>query len=69
MPFNYKQSGIRVLTMCPGVTKTPLINEAHNLATSKDNAKEVRNELDCLPAQEYVNIHCTFKIIFCLNYC
>lgn len=52
MPFNYEMSGIRVLTMCPGVTITPLITEAHTLATTADNAAQVRKELDILPSQK-----------------
>lgn len=53
MTYNYDKTGIRVLTMCPGVTDTPLISEAHAFTPSED-AKEVRRELDTLPKQKYV---------------
>lgn len=53
MDYNFKKSGIRVLTMCPGVTITPLITEAHTLTTdAKDVGSEVRRELDSLPSQK-----------------
>lgn len=51
MDYNVNKTGIRVLIMCPGVTITELITEAHTL-TPKDDAKEVRNELDSLPPQK-----------------
>ncbi|GLV31700.1 Photoreceptor dehydrogenase [Carabus blaptoides fortunei] len=56
MPFNYEMSGIRVLTMCPGVTITPLITEAHNLASTVDKAAQVRKELDILPTQNPADV-------------
>lgn len=51
MDYNLKKSGIRVLTMCPGVTVTELITEAHTLTPPEDGA-QVRNELDSLPNQK-----------------
>lgn len=50
--FYYKKSGIKVLTMCPGVTDTPLISEAGQHALpDTDVGKLLAQELGALPAQ------------------
>ncbi|PSN50763.1 hypothetical protein C0J52_05936 [Blattella germanica] len=36
MPFHFDRTGVRVLTMCPGVTDTPLISEAHHRQPGND---------------------------------
>lgn len=51
-PFYYNRSGIKVVTMCPGVTDTPLISEAGHFALDDDDiGKLLASELGALPAQ------------------
>lgn len=51
-PFYYNRSGILVLTMCPGVTDTPLISEAgHHALPDTNTGKLLAQELGALPAQ------------------
>nr|CAD7204646.1 unnamed protein product [Timema douglasi] len=51
MPFHYDRTGVRVVTMCPGVTDTPLISEAGRRQLSNDWGKEIDHELTFLPIQ------------------
>lgn len=51
MPFHYNRTGVKVLTMCPGVTDTPLISEAHGLQMTGAIGKECQRELDSMPKQ------------------
>lgn len=52
-PLYYNRTGIKVLTMCPGVTDTPLISEAGKrvLDMRDDISRKVVQELGSLPAQ------------------
>lgn len=54
-PYFYNLTGIRFLTMCPGVTDTPLISEAGNFTLSGvgDLGKELAQGLGALPPQPY----------------
>lgn len=53
-PYFYNFTGIKFLTMCPGVTDTPLISEAQNYALEgfSDLGKVLANGLGALPAQK-----------------
>lgn len=52
-PFYFNRTGIKVLTMCPGVTDTPLISEAGSRALERreDVSREVVRGLTALPPQ------------------
>lgn len=52
-PFYFNRTGIKVVTMCPGVTDTPLISEAGSrvLHGREDISKEVVRGLGSLPPQ------------------
>lgn len=52
-PIYYNRTGVKVLTMCPGVTDTPLISEAGSrvLEGRADIGHVVAKELGSLPAQ------------------
>nr|AAR84629.1 putative alcohol dehydrogenase [Gryllotalpa orientalis] len=56
MPYHFDRTGVRVLTMCPGVTDTPLISEAHHRQFTDDLGKECGRELDALPKQKPENV-------------
>lgn len=49
--FHYDKSGVRVMTMCPGVTDTALIRNATS-ETRTPLAQEASRELTMLPAQQ-----------------
>lgn len=55
-PYFYDLTGIKFLTMCPGVTDTPLISEASQFVLQRfQNLDKVLTEnLATLPIQEYV---------------
>ncbi|KAF2899024.1 hypothetical protein ILUMI_07151, partial [Ignelater luminosus] len=58
-PYHYNRTGVKILTMCPGVTDTPLISEANKyaLATlSPDIGQQLAKELGNLPAQPTENV-------------
>jgi 15-hydroxyprostaglandin dehydrogenase (NAD) len=52
-PFFYNLTGIQFLTMCPGVTDTPLISEAGRFALQGMGkiAQELVDGLGAMPAQ------------------
>ena len=54
MPYHYDRTGVRVIAMCPGVTDTPLISEAHHRQLRDDWGDEAGRELDELPKQKWV---------------
>ncbi|KAJ9592839.1 hypothetical protein L9F63_015482 [Diploptera punctata] len=58
MPYHFDRTGVRVITMCPGVTDTPLISEAHHrqVGTWGDWGEECGRELDSLPKQKPENV-------------
>ncbi|XP_044730421.1 15-hydroxyprostaglandin dehydrogenase [NAD(+)]-like [Chrysoperla carnea] len=55
-PFHYNRTGIKVLTMCPGVTDTPLISEAHGLQGDDILGRECQRELDAMPTQSPAHV-------------
>jgi NAD(P)-dependent dehydrogenase (short-subunit alcohol dehydrogenase family) len=52
MPYHYDRTGVRVVAMCPGVTDTPLISEAHHRQLRDDWGDEAGRELDELSKQK-----------------
>lgn len=57
-PYYYERTGITFLTMCPGVTDTPLISEAGRFALPgfPDLGTLLAEELGALPAQPTANV-------------
>ncbi|KAF7265642.1 hypothetical protein GWI33_020960 [Rhynchophorus ferrugineus] len=57
-PFFWEQTGIKFVTMCPGVTDTPLISEAGRFALQgyPKLGELLATELGSLPAQEPSNV-------------
>jgi len=58
-PYHFNRTGVKVLTMCPGVTDTPLISEASNFALTtlaSDIGQELAKELGALPPQPTDNV-------------
>lgn len=51
MPWHFQRTGVKVLTMCPGVTDTPLISEAGHRSLSTECGTECARELGALPKQ------------------
>ncbi|KAF4526585.1 hypothetical protein B566_EDAN015697 [Ephemera danica] len=51
-PFHFDRTGVRVVTMCPGVTDTSLISEAHNRQLNAEWNKRCGDDLAALPAQK-----------------
>ncbi|XP_067003613.2 15-hydroxyprostaglandin dehydrogenase [NAD(+)] [Anabrus simplex] len=56
MPFHFERTGVIVLTMCPGVTDTPLISEAGHRQITSDLGEECARELGALPKQKPENV-------------
>ncbi|VEN35105.1 unnamed protein product [Callosobruchus maculatus] len=56
--YFYNLTGIRFLTMCPGVTDTPLISEANNFALKgfADLGRHLGEGLGALPPQPTTNV-------------
>lgn len=55
MDYHYRKSNVKVMAICPGITRTPLIAKANK---EKDPmAKHAAKELNALPIQEYVSIY------------
>jgi len=52
LPYHFDRTGVRVIAMCPGVTDTPLISEAHRRQLREDWGDEAGRELDELPKQK-----------------
>lgn len=52
LPYHFDRTGVRVMAMCPGVTDTPLISEAHRRQLQDDWGEEAGRELDELPKQK-----------------
>jgi len=52
LPYHFDRTGVRVVAMCPGVTDTPLISEAHRRQLQEDWGDEAGRELDELPKQK-----------------
>jgi len=52
LPYHFDRTGIRVMAMCPGVTDTPLISEAHRRQLQEEWGDEAGRELDELPKQQ-----------------
>jgi len=52
LPYHFDRTGVRVMAMCPGVTDTPLISEAHRRQLREDWGDEAGRELDELPKQK-----------------
>nr|CAI5833675.1 unnamed protein product [Callosobruchus analis] len=57
-PYFYNLTGIKFLTMCPGVTDTPLISEAYKFALQHfpDLGRNLGEGLGALPAQPTTNV-------------
>ncbi|XP_060535439.1 15-hydroxyprostaglandin dehydrogenase [NAD(+)]-like [Cylas formicarius] len=57
-PYYYDLTGVKFVTMCPGVTDTPLISEAGRFALQgfPDLGKLLAGELGSLPAQSVSNV-------------
>jgi NAD(P)-dependent dehydrogenase (short-subunit alcohol dehydrogenase family) len=55
LPYHFDRTGVRVLAMCPGVTDTSLISEAHHRQLRQDWGDEAGRELDELPMQKWVH--------------
>ncbi|CAH1116662.1 unnamed protein product [Phaedon cochleariae] len=57
-PYFYNLTGIQFLTMCPGVTDTPLISEANRFALKgyPDLGKNLAKGLGALPPQRPENV-------------
>lgn len=54
MPYHYSRTGVKVLTLCPGITDTPHLKEAsQNAITSlaPDIGELLAKELQQLPSQ------------------
>ncbi|PNF31053.1 15-hydroxyprostaglandin dehydrogenase [NAD(+)] [Cryptotermes secundus] len=56
LPYHLDRTGVRVLAMCPGVTDTPLISEAHLRQLMGEWGEECGRELDELPKQKPENV-------------
>ncbi|XP_069687826.1 15-hydroxyprostaglandin dehydrogenase [NAD(+)]-like [Periplaneta americana] len=58
LPYHFDRTGVRVIAMCPGVTDTPLISEAHHRQHTSmgDWGDECGRELDSLPKQQPENV-------------
>jgi hypothetical protein len=52
LPYHFNRTGVRVLAMCPGVTDTPLISEAHHRQLLEEWGQECGSELDKLTKQK-----------------
>jgi short-subunit dehydrogenase len=52
LPYHFDRTGVKVLVMCPGVTDTPLISEAHLRQLLGEWGEECGRELDELPKQK-----------------
>jgi hypothetical protein len=55
------------MAMCPGVTDTPLISEAHHRQLQEDWGDEAGRELDELPKQKRVFKESGLSYIFRIN--
>lgn len=51
-PHHFNKTGVKILTMCPGVTDTPLISEAGKRILSNDLSSVVEQELAKFPSQK-----------------
>lgn len=56
LPYHFDRTGVRTLVMCPGVTDTPLISEAHLRQMLGKWGEECGRELDALPKQKPDNV-------------
>ncbi|XP_024937408.1 uncharacterized protein LOC107264179 [Cephus cinctus] len=54
--YYYEKTGVRILTMCPGVTTTPLISEAAKKLLSWVPSEDALKELKTLPVQKVDNV-------------
>jgi hypothetical protein len=52
LPFHFDRTDVRVMAMCPGVTDTALISEAHHRQLQEDWGAEAGRELDELMKQK-----------------
>jgi hypothetical protein len=52
LPYHFNRTGVRVLAMCPGVTDTTLIFEAHRRQMLGEWGEECGRELGSLPIQK-----------------
>jgi len=52
LPFHFDTTNVKVTAMCPGVTDTPLISEAHHRQLLEDWGAEAGRELDALTKQK-----------------
>jgi NAD(P)-dependent dehydrogenase (short-subunit alcohol dehydrogenase family) len=52
LPYHFDRTGVRVMAMCPGVTDTPLISEAHHRQLQAEWGEEAGRELDELQKQK-----------------
>ncbi|KDR14911.1 15-hydroxyprostaglandin dehydrogenase [NAD(+)]-like [Zootermopsis nevadensis] len=51
LPYHFDRTGVRVVAICPGVTDTNLISEAHKRQLSGEWGRECGREVDELPKQ------------------
>lgn len=58
-PYHFDRTGVKIVTMCPGVTDTPLISEANKYALTTfatDIGQQLAKELGSLPPQPTENV-------------
>lgn len=54
MPYYLDRTGVRVMALCPGLTDTQLISEAHLRLLREDIGDEFVKEISKLPTQKWV---------------
>jgi len=52
LPYHFDRTGVRVMAMCPGVTDTPLFNEAHRRMLREEWGDEFQRATVELPKQK-----------------
>jgi NAD(P)-dependent dehydrogenase (short-subunit alcohol dehydrogenase family) len=54
LPYHFDRTGVRVMTICPGVTDTALISEAHRRMLREEWGVEIKKDIDKLFKQKWV---------------
>lgn len=54
MPYHYNKTGVRILTMCPGLTQTEMIEKAPERMLDIIGPRESEAVINQLPIQKFV---------------